>query len=92
MYNYIGVQVLHLRLLQDSKYKGGKHSVMGVSQSRQSTKLFLKSSELGLPHPFGSWGRAHSLGGEGVGDPNSNEGTYTVVLSVFTYFVGRMNA
>jgi hypothetical protein len=53
-------------------------------QSRQSTKLSLQSSKLGLPHPLTRrrmctpspflvpGGRAHSLAGEGVGGPNSN--------------------
>jgi len=45
-------------------------------QSRQSAKLFLQSSELGLPQPLRGGG-AHSLAREG---PNSDEGTYTVVL------------
>ncbi len=62
------------------------------AQSRQSAKPFLKTSELGLPHPFtrrrvctppppafGSGG-AHSLAGERVGGPNSDEGADTVVL------------
>jgi hypothetical protein len=54
------------------------------------TRLFLQSSELGLPHPltrrqvcpspFGSGWGTHSLAGEGLGDPNYNEGTDTVVL------------
>ncbi len=60
-------------------------------QSRQSAWLFLQSSELGLPHPltrrrvcliplwFGGGGDTHSLGGERVGDPNSDEGTDTVL-------------
>jgi hypothetical protein len=56
--------------------------------SRQSTRFFLQSSELG-PHPlsrqasipppliFGWWGGGtHLLGGEG-GGPNSDEGTDT---------------
>jgi hypothetical protein len=54
------------------------------SQSRQSARLFLQSSELGLPQPrhpqvsgVGGWGGAHSLAGVGVGvgGPNSDEGT-----------------
>jgi hypothetical protein len=49
------------------------------SQSRQSAKLFLQSSELGFPNPvtrtrmrtpppFGSGGKAHSNAEEGVGE------------------------
>ncbi len=43
---------------------------------KQSAKLFLQSSELGLA-------------GEGWGSPNSDEGAYTVVLytRVYKYFV-----
>jgi hypothetical protein len=42
-----------------------------------------------VPPPPGSGGRAHSLAGErvGHGGPNSNEGTDTVVLLVYMYFV-----
>jgi hypothetical protein len=40
-------------------------------QHRQSAKLFLQSSD-GTP--------PHSLAGEGVGSPNSDEGTGTVAL------------
>ncbi len=64
-----------------------------TAQSRQSAKLFLQSLELGLPQPltsrrvcpppFGSGGGAHSLAGE-LGGPNSDEGTYTVVLLTST--------
>jgi hypothetical protein len=68
-----------------------------------STRLFLQSSELGpstpspagecVPSPFGSGRREHarliSLAGEGVGGPDSDEGTDTVVLYVYIYFVGR---
>ncbi len=39
------------------------------------------------PPPFGPGGRAHSLAAKGVGGPNSNEGTYTVVLYIYKYFV-----
>jgi hypothetical protein len=61
-----------------------------LTQSRNSAWLFLQSSELGLPHTFTrrqvypllwckGWGK-HSLAGEGVRGPNSDEGTDTVVL------------
>ncbi len=65
------------------------------AQSRQSTKLFLKLSELGLPQPLTRrrvcppprfWGEGHTWGWE---NPNSDEGTYTVVLFIYTYFVMR---
>ncbi len=60
--------------------------------SRQSDRLLLQSSELGPPIPLpagercpspwfrGGGGGALSLAGEGVGGPNSDEGTYTLVL------------
>ncbi len=70
-----------------------------IPQSRQSARIFLQSSELGLPHsltrrrvclpllPFGSGGRTHSLAGEGR-SPNSDDGTDTLVLLVYVqYFV-----
>jgi hypothetical protein len=44
------------------------------AQSRQSAKLFLQSSELGLPHPL------TRKQVRGCGSPSSDEGTYTVVL------------
>jgi hypothetical protein len=68
--------------------------------------FFLQSSELGLPHPLTRrrvlselsppplwWGGgAHSHAGEGVGGPNSNEGTDTMVLWVpLWYLVRGMN-
>ncbi len=71
----------------------------GGSQSGQSAKLFLQSSELGLPQPltrrrscppFGWGGGTHALASGGVGGPNSDEGTDTVVLLVYMYFVGRV--
>jgi hypothetical protein len=41
-----------------------------------------------LPPSPGSGGGAHSLAREGLGEsPNSDEGTYTVVLFIYTYFV-----
>ncbi len=69
------------------------------AQSKQSAKLFLQSSELGLPQPLTPWrvcpctpppvmgGGAHSLAREGWESPNSDEGTYTVVLFIYKYFV-----
>jgi hypothetical protein len=52
---------------------------------------------LGLPHPFSSrqvcpptlwYGGEHTrLRLKGWGSPNSNEGTYTVVLYIYKYFV-----
>jgi hypothetical protein len=68
------------------------------AQSRQSAKLFLQSSELGLPHPSpaGECALPPLLGGEGhthwrergVGESQFHEGTYTVVLCIHMYFVG----
>ncbi len=48
--------------------------ILDSPQSRQSAKPFLQSSILGPPHPV------KLLAGEGVGSPNSDEGTDTVVL------------
>ncbi len=47
-------------------------AVLWYPQRRKSAMLFLKSSELGLPHP--------SPIGEWEGCPDSNEGTYTEVI------------
>ncbi len=68
----------------------------GYPQSWQSTRLFLQSSELGPPptlSPTGECaptplvqGGAHSLAGEEVGCPSSDEGTDTGTL--YMYFVG----
>jgi hypothetical protein len=67
------------------------------SQSRQSAKLFLQSSELGLPQPLTRRRVCpppsvpgvgpHSLAREGWESPSSDEGTYTVVLFIYMYFV-----
>ncbi len=64
------------------------------SQSRQSAKIFLQLSELGLPQPLTRrWeyppplvpgGGAHSLG---VGESQFREGTCTVVFYTYMYFV-----
>jgi len=68
-------------------------------QSRQSAKLFLQSSELGLPQPLarrrvtvppprsGGRGTLACERGRGWESPNSDKGTYTVVLFIYTYFV-----
>ncbi len=50
------------------------------AQSRQSAKLFLLPSELGLPHPSPA-GRGKERE-SGWGSPNSDEGTYTVKKDV----------
>jgi hypothetical protein len=68
------------------------------AQIRQSAKLFLQSSELGLPQPLtprrvvppppGSGGEGHTRWRErGWESPNCDEDTYTVVLFIYTYFV-----
>jgi hypothetical protein len=55
------------------------------AQSRQSAKLFLRSSEFGLPHPItrrrvctvyppGWGGGAYSFAGEGVGESQFGRG------------------
>ncbi len=64
------------------------------SQSRQSAKLFLQSSELGLPQsltrrrvrppPLRFWGEGQTRWREkGWGSPNSDEGTHSVVLFIY---------
>ncbi len=69
-------------------------------QSRQSAEGFLQSSELGLPQPLTRrqicppplWYRGEgTLAGERGGwkCPNSDEGTYTVVLCLYVYFVNH---
>ncbi len=69
-----------------------------IPQSRQSAKRFssrwnwdsptpLAAGECAPPCTLWSGGRAHSLAAKGVGGPNSNEGTYTVVLYIYKYFV-----
>jgi hypothetical protein len=66
---------------------------------RQSAKPFLQSSKLGLPQPLTRkrvsppppawfWGEGHTRWRErGWESPNSDEGTYIVVLFIFTHFV-----
>ncbi len=58
------------------------------AQSRQIARLFSSILPIGTSPPLhqqasmpplGPWG-THSLAGEGVGGPNSDEGTDTVVL------------
>ncbi len=77
-----------------------RHAIGG--QSRQSAKLFLQSSELGLPNPSPAgecappprfWGKGHTRWWErGWESPSSDEGTYTVVLLIYTYFVHLANS
>jgi hypothetical protein len=54
--------------------------------------VYVPSAELGLPQPLThervcSGKRAHFAGKRGRESLNSDEGTYTVVLLIFTYFV-----
>ncbi len=70
-----------------------------IPQSWQSPKLFLLSSELGLPQPLTRrrgcpppptrfWGEGHTRWRERCWEsPNSDEGTYTVVLFTYKCFV-----
>jgi hypothetical protein len=71
-----------------------------LSQSRQSPKRFSSRwnwdspTPLAPPPPLVRGGRAHSLAAlrlKGWGSPNSNEGTYTVVLYIYKYFVCAVN-
>ncbi len=60
------------------------------SQSRQSAKLFFQSSELGLPVPNPSLADERGAGRVQIpttGEKASEEGTCTVVLFIYTYFV-----
>jgi hypothetical protein len=69
------------------------------AQSRQSAKLFLKSSELGLPQPLTRrrvcplpppvlGGRGHSLAIEGLGESQFRRGDiHCGTLYIYTYFV-----
>jgi hypothetical protein len=70
------------------------------AQNRKSAKLILHSLELGLPNPLTRRllyphlllvprGGAHSLAGGGWGGGANSEGTYTVELYVYVYFVCR---
>jgi hypothetical protein len=63
------------------------------SQRRQSCELFLESSEMGLPHPLTRSrmclsslvpGGAHSLGGGELGGANSDEGTDTLGIPLYS--------
>jgi hypothetical protein len=73
-----------------------------VSQSRQSAKRYssrwnwdspsptpFAAGEC-APPPFGTGGGHTRLRLKGWGSPNSNEGTYTVVLYICKYFVGSI--
>jgi hypothetical protein len=90
------VALQQLRGVRDRDTGGGGVGEVGRRHSRQSSKLFLQSSELGHPPPSppgecapppGSDGRGTLACGKGVGgSPNSDEGT--LVLFIYTYFVG----
>ena len=54
-----------------------------ASQNVKSARFSAYLPELGPPPPLGPRGETHSLAGEGVGGPNSNEGTDTLVLYVY---------
>jgi hypothetical protein len=70
-----------------------------IPQSRQSTRCFLQSSELGPPphHPLTrrrvcprlvpGWGGHTRLRERGVGGPNFDEGIDTVELMIYMYYV-----
>jgi hypothetical protein len=77
------------------------HELKGI-RSIKSAKLFLQSSELGLPHLLAGgrlcppplvWGGGGSVHTRlparewGWGSPNSDKGTDTLVLLVYMYFV-----
>jgi hypothetical protein len=89
----INPYIVKIKILdRDRGQEGPLHT-----QSRQSAKLFLKSSELGLPQPLTRrrvcpvlGGGAHSLARDGLGESQFRRGTYmyTVVLFIYTYFVG----
>ncbi len=76
---------------------------VGTAQSRQSAKRFSSRWNWDSPHPFSRRrvcppphplvrGGGHTrLRLKGWGSPNSNEGTYTVVLYIYKYFVGDCN-
>ncbi len=53
------------------------------SQSRQSAKLFLQSSELELPYPLVRGGEHTRLRERGWGESQFQRGTYTVVLFLY---------
>jgi hypothetical protein len=60
------------------------------SQRRQSAKLSLQSSELGLPHPLSRrqvCPPPFGPGERGWESPNFDERTYTVVIYIYKYFV-----
>jgi hypothetical protein len=68
--------------------RGSAASASENNRSRRvgSAKLFLQSSELGLPQPLTRKRVAHWRE-RGWKSPNSNDGTYTVILFVYAYFV-----
>ncbi len=72
--------------------KGRERDNIRTTEYMQSAKLYLKSSELGFPQPLTRRvpGEGHTRWPErGWESPNSDEGTYAVVLFIYTYFVIR---
>jgi hypothetical protein len=95
------VPILHLEQIDKRKCTvliRRKPMLWVAAQKRQSTRLFIQSFGLGTPIPspsgecvpslFGSGGGGtHSLAGEGVGSPSSDEGTDTVVhIGIYLLF------
>jgi hypothetical protein len=83
--------------------KGNLAQRTGAPQSRQSAKLFLQSSELRLPQPITRRqvcpppplfrGGGHTRWRErGLESPNSDEGTYSVVLCIYIYVLCEVHS
>ncbi len=64
------------------------HRVLSFFSSRRNwnSPTSIAAGEC-APLPLVLGGGAHSLAGEGLGEPQSDEGTYTVVLCKYKYFV-----
>ncbi len=78
--------------------RNGSEGHVAQAQSRQSAKRFSSrwnwdsptpwAAGECAPHPLVRGGGHTRLRLKGWGSPNSNEGTYTVVLYIYKYFVG----
>jgi hypothetical protein len=60
--------------------------VLGLFSSRPIWAPHPLTRKRVCPPPLVPRGETHSLAGEGLGGPNSDEGTDTVVLLVYMYF------